>query len=151
MLRRLQNSADPKNWSGNPALGFLDHAHRQGAGMLDIMGVINSKTLVTPSQLSVGESDSGAKTFTINVDNGAKTSVTYDISHVEALATGPNTQSGASYNITGVFGAPASVVFSVPSVTVPRNGRASFDVTIDANPEPARAQHLRWLHRTDAA
>ena len=135
MLRRLQNSADPKNWSGNPALGFLDHSHRQGAGMLDIMGVINSKTLVTPSQLSVGESDSGAKTFTINVDNGAKAGVTYDISHVEALATGPNTQSGTSYSITGVYSAPASVVFSVPSVTVPRNGRASFNVTIDANPE----------------
>ena len=72
MLRRLQNSADPKNWSGNPALGFLDHTHRQGAGMLDIMGVINSKTLVSPSQLSVGESDSGAKTFTINVDYEGK-------------------------------------------------------------------------------
>ncbi len=134
MLRRVQNSADPKNWSGNPGLGLLDHAHRQGAGMLDIMGVINSKTLVSPSQLSVGESDSGAKTFTINVDNGAKTSVTYDLSHVAAVATGPNTQSGASYNVTGVFDAAASVSFSVPSVTVPRNGRSSFDVMIDANP-----------------
>ena len=137
MRARLQNSADPKNWSGNPALGFLDHTHRQGAGMLDIMGVIGSKTLVSPAQLAVGESDSGAKTFTINVDYEGKsrTGVTYDISHVEALATGPNTQSGASYNITGVFSAPASVVFSVPSVTVPRNGRASFNVTIDANPD----------------
>ena len=135
MLRRVQNSADPKNWSGNPALGFLDHTHRQGAGMLDIMGVINSKTLVSPSQLSVGESDSGAKTFTINVDYEGKsrTGVTYDISHVPALATGPNTQSGASFNITGVFSAPASVTFNVPSVTVPRNGSASFNVTIDAN------------------
>ena len=26
----LQNSADPKNWSGDPALGFLDFVHRQG-------------------------------------------------------------------------------------------------------------------------
>ena len=33
---RLQNSADPKNWSGNPGLGFIDYAHRQGAGMVDI-------------------------------------------------------------------------------------------------------------------
>ncbi len=121
--------------------------------MLDIMGVINSKTLVSPAQLSVGESDSGAKTFTINVDNEGKSrsGVTYDISHVPALATGPNTQTGASYNVTGVFDAPATVSFSVPSVTVPRNGRASFDVTIDANSGTARAQHLRWLHRIDAA
>ena len=33
--------------------------------MLDIMGTIDSTTVVEPSQLSVGESDSGAKTFTI--------------------------------------------------------------------------------------
>ena len=66
--------------------------------------------------------------------NDGKTSVTYDLSHVAALATGPNTQTGASYTLTGVFDAPASVTFSVPSVTVPRYGRASFDVTIDANP-----------------
>ena len=136
MRARLQNSADPKNWSGNPGLGFLDHTHRQGAGMLDIMGVIGSKTLVSPAQLAVGESSSGAKTFTINVDYEGKsrTGVTYDITHVTALATGPNTQAGTVYNLTGVYLAPASVVFSVPSVTVPRNGRASFNVTIDADP-----------------
>jgi subtilisin family serine protease len=135
MLRRVQNSADPKNWSGNPGLGLLDHAHRQGAGMLDIMGVINSKTLVSPSELSVGESASGAKTFTINVDYEGKTkNVTYDLSYIDALATGPNTQSGASYNTSGVYLAPASVTFNVPSVTVPRGKRASFNVTIDANP-----------------
>ena len=38
----LQNSADPKNWSGNPGLGFLDHTFRQGAGMLDIVGAVNA-------------------------------------------------------------------------------------------------------------
>lgn len=135
MARRLQNSADPKYWSGNPALGFLDHTHRQGAGMLDIMGTIKARTLITPSQLSVGESESGPKTFNIKVDyDGKIRNVTYDISHESALATGPNTQTGASYNLTGVFLAPATVSFSVPSVTVPRQGRATFDVTIGANP-----------------
>ena len=133
MAARLQNSADPKNWSGSPALGFLDHVHRQGAGMLDIVGTIQATTIVEPSQLSVGESEFGAKTFTINVKNEAKASVTYDLSHLPALATGPNTQTGASYNISGVFNAPAAVTFSVPSITVPAGGSASFDVTIDAN------------------
>ena len=135
MARRLQNAAEPKYWSGNPGLGFLDHAHRQGAGMLDIMGVINGRTLVHPSQLSVGESAAGARTFTIKVDyDGKLRDVTYDISHETALATGPNTQTGASYNISGVYLAPATVSFSVPSVTVPRQRRATFDVTINANP-----------------
>ncbi len=57
MLGRLQNSADPKNWSGNPALGFLDYSHRQGAGMLDIMGTVQATTVIEPSQLSLGESE----------------------------------------------------------------------------------------------
>jgi hypothetical protein len=133
MRGRLQNSADPKNWSGSPGLGFLDYSFRQGAGMLDIMGTINATTVVEPSQLSVGESEFGAKTFTINVKNEAKSSVTYDLSHLAGVASGPNTQSGASYNVSGTFNAPAAVTFSVPSITVPAGGSASFNVTIDAN------------------
>ncbi len=65
--------------------------------------------------------------------NEGTTAVTFDLGHVAGLATGPNTQSGASYNITGVFDAPATVAFRVPSVTVPAGGSASFNVTIDAN------------------
>ena len=40
---------------------------------------------------------------------------------------------GASYNLSGVFDAPATVAFSVPSISVPANGSASFDVTVTAN------------------
>ena len=130
MLGRLQNSADPRNWSGNPALGFLDYAHRQGAGMLDIMGTIQATTVVEPSQLSLGESEFGPVTRTLMISNEGSSPVTYDVTHVPALATGPNTQTGASYNITGTFSAPAAVAFSAPSVTVPPGGSASVDVTI---------------------
>lgn len=131
---RMQNSADPKNWSGNAGLGFLDFTFRQGAGMLDIMGAIQSTTLVRPSEIAVGESAAGPKTTTITVLNQSSSSVTYDLGHTSALAAGPNSQSGATYTLTGVFDAPASVVFSAPSVTVPAKGSATFDVTIDANP-----------------
>lgn len=133
MRGRLQNSADPKNWSGNAALGLIDYAHRQGAGMLDIVGTVQATTVVEPSQLSVGESEFGARTFTLNVKNEGMTSVTYDLSHAAAVASGPNTQTGASYNISGTFSAPATVSFNVPSVTVPAGGSASFMATIDAN------------------
>lgn len=138
MAARLQNSADPKNWSGNPPLGFLDHVHRQGAGMLDIVGTIDATTVIEPSQLSVGESEFGPKTFTINVKNEGTGSVTYELGHLPGLATGPNlictaSPCAASYNLTGVFSAPATVSFSVPSITVPAGGSASFDVTIAAN------------------
>jgi subtilisin family serine protease len=133
MQARIQNTADPKNWSLNPGLGLLDHVHRQGAGMLDIMGTINATTVVEPSQLSLGESEFGPKTFTINVKNGGSNAVTYDLSHIAGIATGPNTQSGSSYAITGFFSAPASVTFSSPNVWVPAGGSATFNVTIAAN------------------
>jgi subtilisin family serine protease len=140
MAGRLQNSADPKNWSGNAGLGLLDFSFRQGAGMLDIVGTIQATTVVEPSQIAVGESEFGQKTFTISVSNEGNGSVTYNLSHVPTVASGPNLQAQlgmtpapASYNTTGTFDAPASVTFSAPSITVPAGGSASFDVTIGAN------------------
>jgi minor extracellular serine protease Vpr len=137
MMARMQNSADPKNWSGNPGLDFLDFTHRQGAGMLDIMGTINSTTVVTPSQLSLGESQAGPAKRTLTVRNLGSSDVTYNLSHVTALATGPNNTCTAtcpaSYAPAGTFLAPATVAFSAPSITVPAGGSASFEVTITAN------------------
>jgi subtilisin family serine protease len=123
----LQNSSDPKNWWGNAGLGFLDNVHRQGAGMLDIDDAILSTTKVEPSKLSLGESQSGPATRTLTVKNDGSGPVTYNLSHVPALSTGPNTFT------VGAFTGFASVSFSVPSVTIPAGGSASVDVTITAN------------------
>jgi minor extracellular serine protease Vpr len=133
MLARLQNSADPKNWSGNASLGLLDHSFRQGAGMLDIVGTIDATTVVEPSQIAAGESATGPTTTTITVKNEGDSAVTYALSHVAGVAAGPNTQAGASYNLSGVFDAPATVAFSAPSVAVAPGASASFDVTVTAN------------------
>lgn len=133
MLGLLQNSADPMLFTLAPASGFADATHRQGAGMLDIVGSIKATTSVEPSQLSLGESEAGPRTFTIRVSNGASSSVTYDLVHVSAVATAPNTTSGASYAPSNYFNSGSSVAFSTPSVTVPARGNATFDVTIAAN------------------
>ncbi|HUG22335.1 S8 family serine peptidase [Piscinibacter sp.] len=126
MRNRLQNSADPKNWWGNPALGFLDNVHRQGAGMLDIPGTVLATTTVEPGELALGESEAGPATRTLKIRNMSSSSVTYDLSHVEALATGPNTFTPA------FFAAPADVVFSTNSLVVPARSTGSVDVTITA-------------------
>ena len=123
----LQNSADPKNWWGNPALGFLDNVHRQGAGMVDIDDAILATTQVTPGKLSLGESQTGPTTRTLTIRNGGTTDVTYNLSHTPALSTGPNTFTPAFF--TGF----ASVAFSTASVSVPAGGSATVDVTITAN------------------
>ncbi|MGH9284912.1 MAG: S8 family serine peptidase, partial [Acidimicrobiales bacterium] len=123
----LQNSADPKLWWGSPGLGFLDNVHRQGAGMLDIDDAVLSTATVTPGKLSLGESAGGPAVQTLTVENHGASDVTYDLAHVPALATGPNTFTPAFFN------APASVGFSSPTLLVPAGGSASVDVTITPN------------------
>ena len=41
-------------WFGNPALGFLDNVHRQGAGMVDIDDAILATTVIRPGKISAG-------------------------------------------------------------------------------------------------
>jgi minor extracellular serine protease Vpr len=123
----LQNSADPKNWWGNPGLGFLDNTHRQGAGMLDIVGAIQATATVEPSELALGESQAGPATRTLTIENKGNAPVTYDLGHAPALSTGANT---FTPTYSSAF---AGVTFSAPSVVVPAKGSATVDVTITAN------------------
>ena len=126
--RILQNSADPKPWWGNPALGFLDNVHRQGAGMLDIDDAILATTRIEPGDIALGESQAGPVTRTLSVENSAPVTVTYDLSFSPALSTGPNT-----FTPGFLTGFP-EVSFSAPSIAVPPSGSASVNVTITANP-----------------
>ena len=121
----LQNSADPANWWGNPGLGFLDNVHRQGAGMLDIYGAIMSTTKIEPGKISAGESQAGPYTQVLTVENNASEAVTYGLSFVNALSTGPNTFS------PGAFLGDASVGFSSTSVTVPADSTVTVEATIN--------------------
>jgi minor extracellular serine protease Vpr len=124
----LQNTAEPKAWWGNPALGFLDNVHRQGAGMLDVVGAVEATTSVTPSKLTLGESEAGPAMRTLTIANRGDEQVTYSLSHVPALSTGPSTFTPAFF--TGF----ASVSFSQADVTIAPGGSATVDVTITANP-----------------
>lgn len=126
MRDRLQNSADPKVWQGNPGLGLLDQVHRQGAGMLDLVQASQATTLVQPGELALGESQAGPATRTLTFSNKGNTAVTFDLGHSSALATGPNTFT------VGAFDMPATVAFSATSVTVPAKGSATVDVTVTA-------------------
>jgi minor extracellular serine protease Vpr len=124
----LQNSAQPALWWGNPGLGFLDNAHRQGAGMLDIPGAVTSTTSVTPGKLSLGASDAGPATEKLTIRNNSSQSVTYTFAHTPALSTGGNTFSPSFF--TGF----ASVAFEMSQVTVAPGAHAHVHVTVTANP-----------------
>jgi len=138
MMTRLQNHSKPKNWSTTPDSGELDHSFRQGAGMMDIVAAVQASTFVLPSQISLGESETGPVTTRLTVRNTGNNPVTFNISDRPTRAAGPNlvataaTASGATYNLSSTPNAPATVAFSSPTVTVPAKGTATFDVTITA-------------------
>lgn len=123
----LQNTAEPKAWWGNPALGLLDNVHRQGSGMVQVVNAVQAPARVSPSELALGESENGPATRTLTVRNTSGSPITYNLTHVPALSTGPSTYTPAFF--TGF----ATVAFSAPSVTVPAGGIATVDVTITAN------------------
>lgn len=127
---RLQNSATPSLWNGNPGLGFLDNVHRQGAGLLDIEAAILADVDVVPGKLSLGESQSGPRTERLTVTNRGNAAVTLDLTAVSALATGPKSQ--VSYPAVSYFLGQATVAFSSPTLNVPAGGSATVDVTVTA-------------------
>jgi minor extracellular serine protease Vpr len=129
----LQNSADPKNWFGNPGLGFLDASFRQGAGMVDIDDAILAKTLVTPGKLSVGESAATPKSHTLRIENNGTATVTYTLSHIETIANGPTATTNPPFTF-GTFIGEDVVTLSKTSVTVRRGKSEKVKVTIAPDP-----------------
>jgi minor extracellular serine protease Vpr len=136
----LQNYAEPHAWFGNPALGFLDNVHRQGAGMLQIADAIRGTVNVQPGKLSLGESQAGPATRTLTVANTGASAVTFTLSNEAGLATGPNTFTPS------FFIGPATVAWSTSALTVPAGGTATVDVTITANSSlPDNSLYGGWL------
>jgi len=140
---RLQNSADPTNWNLNPGLGFLDNAHRQGAGLLDIDDAITATVDIRPGKLSLGESEAGPQTRTLTLSNRGASDVTFDVSHVSAISTGP--KSLTSYQTVSYFLSDADATFSSDSVTVPAGGSATVDVTVSAATSPNQGQYGGYI------
>jgi minor extracellular serine protease Vpr len=135
----LQNSADPKNWWGNPGLGFLDNVHRQGAGMVQIDKAILATTKIEPGKLELGESEAGPATRTLKIENKGSEAVTYVLSFVNALSTGGSTFA------PGFFLGNASVEFSTPSITVPAGESANVIATITPATGPVLGQYGGYI------
>jgi subtilisin family serine protease len=123
----FMNTAKPGNWSGRPALGFLDLTYRQGAGLLQVANAISATTSATPTKISLGEGTGGTRTLSIR--NDASTPVTYNLSDIDVVSTDPGTFAPLGFEIGA-----NSVTFSPAQVTVPAGGSANVTVTIAADP-----------------
>jgi minor extracellular serine protease Vpr len=121
---RLQNTADPQVWAGNPGLGFLDNVHRQGAGLADIDDAITTTTALEPAQIELGEREGGAPvTVELTLRNRSNQHVTYTLGHQPALATGANTF------VPSFLSSFATVTFAAPTVVVAPHDEECFTVT----------------------
>jgi hypothetical protein len=126
----LMNTALPKELNVARTAG-LEPTWRQGAGLAQIVPAVETPSWVTPSKFSLGEGNGGSAQ--LMVTNGSSTSVTYDLSQVSTIGTGPSTAAGAVYpfNFSYLAGGDAAT-FSSPSVTVGPNSSATFTVNITA-------------------
>jgi minor extracellular serine protease Vpr len=120
--RAFQNSADP---TIHPSFPFRDSVHRQGAGMIDIDDSIAATTVVSPSELSLGEGTT-SHVRELTIYNRGPVDITYSIGHQNALGTG-GTFSISLFLNTPTFSANSS------SVPVPAGGSATVEVTITPN------------------
>jgi subtilisin family serine protease len=134
----LQNSADPKVWSGNPGLGLLDNIHRQGAGMVDIDDAILATTKITPAKITAGESQAGPFTQVLSIENKAGEAVTYDLSYINAVSTG-------GVITPAFYSSDATVSFDQPSLTVPADSTVSVTATINPATGPTNGQYGGYI------
>ena len=127
----LMNTALPKAVNIAPTSGLLEPTWRQGAGLAQIVNAVTTPAWVTPAKISLGEGAGGASQLTVT--NGGTAPVTYDLSEVTTIGTGPSTAAGAVYpfNFTYLGGADTAT-FGSPSVTVPAGGSAAVNVNIQA-------------------
>jgi minor extracellular serine protease Vpr len=131
----LMNTSLPKNVNIAPTSGRLEPTWRQGSGLAQIVPAVQTPAWVTPSKFSLGEGDGGSAQLTIT--NGGTTAITYDLSHVTTVGTGP---AGGTYPFNfGYFTGSNAATFSSPSVTVGPGSSATVTVTIAAGNWPDRS------------
>lgn len=128
----LQNSADPHGLSpANP--GFLNAVHRQGAGMLDIPGMVGANTEIVPGKLTLGETEGNPVVGSFTIHNNSDHAISYSLGHSPAIATSHNIAQASGLFAVSLFVAPSTVSFSANPVVIPAGGSASVDVTVTAN------------------
>lgn len=120
----LQNTAEPKPFTKED--DFFHAVHRQGAGMIDIPRAVTTEAMVSPSKLSLGESETGSFTETLVISNDSDEDVTFNLVHEgRVVATAGNTYNASLYLPAGV-----EATFSSDEITVPAFGTADVTVTI---------------------
>lgn len=120
----MMNTADQLTWSLMPDAGYLEPVHRQGAGLLDMVGAVHTATRVDEPSISLGEGENGPQTVTLTVHNDSVAEQTYQVGVRHGIATGHPTYDPAFYDAGGIAEPAAD------TVTVPAGGSTELDVVL---------------------
>ncbi|MGP9601559.1 S8 family serine peptidase [Brachybacterium sp. AOP42-E1-35] len=110
----MMNTADQLTWSLIPDVGYLEPVHRQGAGLLDMVGAVHTATRVDEPSISLGEGEDGPKTVTLTVHNDSEAEQTYQVGVRHGIATGHPAYDPAFYDAAGIA-EPAADTVAVPA------------------------------------
>ena len=139
----LQNSAkplslqDPENDETGSSANIKEPIHRQGAGLIDIPAAVSQAhshtsidsealpSLVTPSRISLGDTDSNGPTQ-VSIANRSDKEVTYELSS----DTSPVGTGGPNAEPKYFAGLNTKVAFSTKKITVPAHSTRTVEVTV---------------------
>ncbi len=123
----LENTAIPHDFYAAPGSGIVESTAREGSGMIDVVGAVQTRVVTEPAQISFAAT-AGPSYQTITLRNFDFKRHSFTLSHlptVTALTDGP----GSIY--TPDFSDDAATVsFDQSVVTVPAFGEARVRVTI---------------------
>jgi minor extracellular serine protease Vpr len=119
----MMNTADPLTWSLMPDVGYLEPVHRQGAGLLDMVGAVHTTTRVEAPSISLGEGEDGPKSVTLTVRNDAEEEQTYSVGVRHGIATSHPAYDPGFYDADGI-------AETAETVTVPAHGSTDLTVTL---------------------
>ena len=134
--RRLQNSA--VQMVDKRKTDMLSTAAHQGAGLVNALKAISTKTTVSPSELNLRDSPK-PKAQTVTIENKSNAAKTYTLTHKGAgmiyalpqiLSGNLNNQFRWSFDNDVYSAKYATAKFSSTTVTVAAGSKATFQVTI---------------------
>lgn len=153
----FQNTATVRNlFLNNAVSSYIAPVQKEGAGMVNAGNALAAMTTgaqVTPSKLSLGESDTfTTRTKVLVVKNNGPLKMTYTLRHVPALSLNANiyapspTTNAATMSVSVNGGAAATVDGTTgPTITINPSSSAEIAVTVTPPSAPVLGQYGGYL------
>lgn len=144
-LRNIfKNTANPTtNWETST----LASAFRQGAGLINLKGALQTETLVLPAQMPLNSTDAGSSSYNhyLTIFNNGKKARSFTLSHKPASSVKPwNNSTNEIDPLPEHSDSKASVTFAYDNLLIPPGESRRLRVKIQ--PPEQLPEDERWLY-----